>query len=142
MEDETHYCYMIYTTDGSHTYVGATNDPVRRLRQHNKEIAGGAKATSIQCNRGLSWVLGCYITNIPEWRSALQIEWRWKQIGRVQFRQIKDPIERRLYALKKLLSLEKPTSHSIPYDSYPSGVPIIKWENEECKRIYDSIVIT
>ena len=142
MQDSVHCCYMIHTTDGRHTYIGATNDPFRRLRQHNQEIAGGAKATSIQCNKGLSWVLGCYITNLPEWRTALQIEWRWKQLGRTQFRHIKDPIERRLHALKKLLSLEKPTSNSIPYESYPSGLPVIIWESEDCKRIYDSIDIT
>ena len=39
------YCYMLYT-DKNQTYIGATIDPDRRLRQHNKEISGGA---SIDC---------------------------------------------------------------------------------------------
>ena len=81
----SYYCYMLYTNDNLKTYVGATIDPERRLRQHNKEISGGARATGISVQQGLTWQRACYITGIPEWRSALQIEWRWKQIGRTQY---------------------------------------------------------
>jgi len=132
---------MLYTDDTLKTYVGATTDPDRRLRQHNKEISGGAKATSISVSKGLIWDRGCYIKGIPEWRSALQIEWRWKQIGRTQYKHIKNPIHRRLYSLKRLLSLEKPTEKAIPYEAYPSGPPEIIWDSDELKMIYDKIVI-
>jgi structure-specific endonuclease subunit SLX1 len=91
------FCYLLYTNDMSKTYVGATTDPDRRLRQHNKEISGGAKATGISVQQGLIWERVCYIKGIPEWRSALQIEWRWKQIGRTQYKHIKNPIHRRFY---------------------------------------------
>ena len=134
------YCYMLYTEEGQ-TYIGATVDPDRRLRQHNKEISGGARATGIRVEQGLIWKRACYITNIPEWRSALQIEWRWKQIGRTQYKHIKNPIQRRLHSLKKLLSLEKPTEKGIPYDAYPSGPPQIVWDSEELKNMYNSILI-
>ena len=134
------YCYMLYTEE-SQTYIGATVDLNRRLRQHNKEISGGAKATSMRVMQGLSWKRACYITNIPEWRSALQIEWRWKQLGRTQYKHIRNPVERRLYSLKQLLSLEKPTEKSIPYDAYPSGCPQIIWESEELKKMYNCINI-
>lgn len=134
------YCYLLYT-DSNQTYVGATVDPDRRLRQHNKEISGGARATGIRVEQGLIWKRACYITNIPEWRSALQIEWRWKQLGRTQFKHIKNPIDRRLYSLKKLLSLEKPTEKGIPYEAYPSGPPSIIWDSDEFKIKYDSINI-
>ena len=134
------YCYMLYT-DKNQTYIGATIDPNRRLRQHNKEISGGARATGIRVAEGLTWKRGCYITGILEWRSALQIEWRWKQLGRTQFKHIKNPIHRRLYSLKKLLSLEKPTEKSIPYESYPSGPPEIILDSDEFKTIYESINI-
>ena len=134
------YCYLLYTDQGQ-TYVGATVDPDRRLRQHNKEISGGARATGIRVEQGLNWSRACYITNIPEWRSALQIEWRWKQLGRTQFKHIKNPIERRLYSLKKLLSLEKPTEKGIPYDAYPSGPPQIVWDSDELKNRYDQIIL-
>lgn len=131
---------MLYTDSGQ-TYIGATVDPDRRLRQHNKEISGGAKATGIRVEQGLIWKRACYVTNIPEWRSALQIEWRWKQLGRTQFKHIKNPVERRLYCLKKLLSLEKPTEKGIPYEAYPSGPPNITWDSEELKNKYDLISI-
>jgi predicted GIY-YIG superfamily endonuclease len=134
------YCYLLYTDEGQ-TYVGATTEPDRRLRQHNKEISGGARATGIKVAQGLTWKRACYISGIPEWRSALQIEWRWKQLGRTQFKNIKKPIERRLYSLKRLLSLEKPTEKGIPYEAYPEGPPTIIWESEEFKNIYDKIGI-
>jgi len=131
------YCYLLYTDKGQ-TYVGATVDPDRRLRQHNKEISGGARATGIRVAQGLTWKRACYITNIPEWRSALQIEWRWKQLGRTQYKHIKNPIERRLRSLKTLLSLEKPTTNSIPYDAYPVR-PEIVWDSDELKNIFTAL---
>lgn len=134
------YCYLL-CTENEQTYVGATIDPDRRLRQHNKEISGGARATGIRVAQGLTWNRICYLENIPEWRTALQIEWRWKQLGRTQFKHIRNPIERRLYSLKKLLSLEKPTEKAIPYDAYPSGPPQIVWDSEEFKNKYDGIIL-
>ena len=134
----SYYCYLLYTNK-KHTYVGATIDIDHRLRQHNGELVGGAKYTKIQIQKGLSWNRICYLTNIPEWRSALQIEWKWKQLGRTEYKNIRDPIHRRLHSLKKLLSLEKPTLTSIPYDAYPSGLPQIIWEVDEYKQYYESL---
>jgi structure-specific endonuclease subunit SLX1 len=132
---------MLYTDDLSKTYVGATTEPDRRLRQHNKEISGGAKATGISVQQGLTLKRACYIKGIPEWRSALQIEWRWKQLGRTLYKHIRNPIHRRLYSLKKLLSLDKPTEMAIPYEAYPTGPPEIIWESDELKNIYNSLDI-
>jgi predicted GIY-YIG superfamily endonuclease len=129
---------MLYTDEG-HTYIGATVDPDRRLRQHNKEISGGARATGIRVNQGLEWKRACYIENIPEWRSALQIEWKWKHLGKTKFKHIRNPIHRRLHSLKELLSIDKPTANSIPYDAYPSGVPTIIWDNDEFCKVFESI---
>jgi predicted GIY-YIG superfamily endonuclease len=131
---------MLYT-DERQTYIGATKDVDRRLRQHNGEIVGGARATGIRVSQGLIWKRACYIKNIPDWRSALQIEWRWKQLGRTRFKGTRDPIARRLKSLKYLLhTLEKPTSESIPYSMYSTGPPEIVWESEEFKTQFEEIV--
>jgi len=132
------YCYFLYTDEGQ-TYIGATVDPDRRLRQHNQEIVGGARATGIRVAQGLTWKRACYITNLPEWRTALQIEWRWKQLGRTQFKHIRNPIDRRLSSLRFLLSLEKPTSKGIPYAAYPDGPPVIVWDSNEMKQRYEAL---
>ena len=123
------YCYLLSTRSGNNTYVGATTDPDRRLEQHNGKKAGGARATSIQVARGEEWRRICAIEGIPEWRSALQIEWRWKQLSRKETS--KDPMTRRLRALCVLFELEKPTTAAIPYEAYPEGIPCIVWESEQ-----------
>lgn len=132
------YCYLLYTDMGQ-TYVGATVDPDRRLRQHNQELAGGAHATGIRVAQGLVWKRACYLTGIPEWRTALQIEWRWKQLGRTQCKSIRHPLERRLHSLKVLLALEKPTNKGIPYEAYPEGPPQIVWDSEELQQKYEAL---
>jgi putative endonuclease len=134
------YCYFLFT-ENNQTYIGSTTNLDRRLRQHNMELSGGAKYTSIKAKQGLTWNRACYLEGIPEWRSALQIEWRWKQLGRTQFKHIKNPIERRLYSLKRLLSMEKPTEKGIPYEAYPDGTPKIVWESDIFKTIYEEINI-
>jgi predicted GIY-YIG superfamily endonuclease len=132
------YCYLL-SLDDKYSYVGSTKDIDRRLRQHNGEIVGGAKYTTSHLENDKEWKRICYLTNIPEWKSALQIEWKWKQLSRTEYKSIRHPIIRRLYCLKKLLELEKPTSKSIPYDAYPNGPPIIIWEDEYYKEEYNKL---
>jgi predicted GIY-YIG superfamily endonuclease len=132
------YCYLLYTDEGQ-TYVGATVDPDRRLRQHNQEIVGGARATGMRVAQGQIWKRACYLTGIPEWRTALQIEWRWKQLGRTQCKSVRHPMDRRLQSLKTLLALEKPTSSAIPYEAYPEGPPVIVWDSELWKERYEAL---
>jgi predicted GIY-YIG superfamily endonuclease len=48
------YCYLLYT-DAGQTYVGATVDVARRLRQHKRKISGGARATGMRVDQGLDW---------------------------------------------------------------------------------------
>lgn len=51
------FCYILRNRDPRYrnmTYNGSTNDPIRRLRQHNEEISGGAKATHGKAGFGKS----------------------------------------------------------------------------------------
>ena len=87
---KTSYVYLLVSTKGA-TYVGATVDLNRRLRQHNKEIKGGAHATSAKVAKGETWRRHCYVSGFPNWSAALQFEWRWKQITRKQRKEHKEP---------------------------------------------------
>jgi structure-specific endonuclease subunit SLX1 len=113
------YVYFIESTHGS-TYIGATVNLDRRIRQHNKEIKGGAVATSNKVANGEAWSYVCYVENFPNYNEALKFEWRWKQISRKLHKTniYQSPKERRLDALKILLELDKPTSKAIPYSEW------------------------
>ena len=120
------YVYFIQSTSGS-TYIGATVNLDKRIRQHNKEIKGGATATSMKVNQGQVWSYVCYVENFPNWNEALKFEWRWKQISR-QIQKTKPtqkPIERRLKALEKLLKIDKPTSKAMLYSEWENPPKIV-----------------
>ena len=38
--------YLLINTCCNNTYIGMTNNKIRRLRQHNGELVGGAKYTT------------------------------------------------------------------------------------------------
>ena len=74
----TWFCYLLRNMNpkfSNLTYNGSTNDPKRRLRQHNGEIKGGARFTS-RCPGG--WEIYCLMSGFPDHVNALQCEWRWK----------------------------------------------------------------
>jgi len=127
------YVYLLHSTDNS-TYVGATVDLDRRLRQHNKIIKGGAHATSMKVNAGQIWERACYVEGFPDWQAALQFEWRWKQISRKLSNKL-FPLKRRMIALKELLSLNSSTSKAIPYSQWNTP-PNIIFESDIAKNFY------
>jgi len=114
------FVYLLVCSDNS-TYIGATVDLDHRLRQHNKEIKGGAHATSMKVLQGHTWIRVCHVANFPDWPAALQFEWRWKQLSRKRPISM-NPLTRRLEALTELLALEKPTSMAKPYSEW--AIPI------------------
>ena len=130
------FVYLLISSD-NYSYVGATVDLDRRLRQHNKEIKGGAHATSSRVKKGMIWKRMCHVCNFPTWSAALQFEWRWKHISRKLNNKIK-PIDRRMQALYKLLSLERSTSKAVPYCEWDK-LPDIIFEDDDCEKYYKNI---
>ena len=127
--DKKYYVYILESSDKASTYVGATINLDHRLRQHNKELVGGAHATSVKVAQGSSWRRVCHVQGFPDWSAALQFEWRLKQLSRklCQTKNVK-PIDRRIQALHQLLALERPTSKAKAYAEW-SAPPEIVWEN-------------
>jgi len=130
------FVYLLVSSDNA-TYVGATVDIERRLRQHNKEIKGGAHATGAKVNKGEIWVRACHVAGFPDWQAALQFEWRWKQLSRKLSTSL-FPLEKRMNALRQLLALERPTSKAIAYSEWPSP-PQVNLETQDAVFYYNKI---
>ena len=130
------FVYLLLSSPNRNaTYVGATVDLDRRLRQHNKEITGGAHATGIKVAKGETWIRVAHIEGFPDWQAALQFEWRWKQLTRKITINV-HPLYRRMMALKELLELERPTSKAKPYSEWPER-PKVVLEDEEAQKYYE-----
>ena len=127
------FVYLLVSSDNA-TYVGATVDLDRRLRQHNKEIKGGAHATGAKVSKGEIWTRACHVAGFPTWHAALQFEWRWKQLSR-KLPPNMFPLERRMKALKELLALERPTSKAVAYSEWLTP-PEVNLETEDSTKYY------
>ncbi len=72
-----YYCYIIRSINQdfiNSTYNGSTNNLIRRLKQHNGELVGGAKATK---GKG-PWVYIAIWEGFQTHNEALSCEWRIK----------------------------------------------------------------
>lgn len=127
------YVYLLLSSNGS-TYIGATINLNRRLDQHNKLLKGGAKATGNRVENGEMWVRMCHVKNFPDWQSALQFEWRWKQLSRKIYNK-QHPLKRRSDALKMLLNLERSTTKAIPFSEWEM-MPEVVCEDGEFRELF------
>lgn len=96
--------YVLYNTQSTCTYVGITNKPDRRIRQHNGELVGGAKYTKHKKGEGM-WKYYGWVKSIDgyimEKNIALSLEKRIQIFSRKM--KGKTPIERRLNTIEKLI---------------------------------------
>ncbi|RLM58167.1 structure-specific endonuclease subunit slx1-like [Panicum miliaceum] len=79
--------YLIASSRIPRTYVGVTTDFPRRLRQHNGELKGGAKAASA----GRPWNLACLVEGFVNRSEACEFEYKWKNISRKMARKRTEP---------------------------------------------------
>lgn len=128
------FVYLLLSSDNS-TYVGATVDLDRRLRQHNKEIKGGAFATGAKVMKGEIWIRAAHVEGFPDWQAALQFEWRWKQLTR-KISSVIHPLHRRMIALKQLIELERPTTKAKAYSEWTSP-PKVVLEDDDARKYYE-----
>jgi predicted GIY-YIG superfamily endonuclease len=107
---ESYYCYILKNDserDNRRTYVGFTNDPSRRIKQHNGIIKGGAKYTTAFGDH--KWTIYALVTGFPDKVNALQCEWRIKHPHNKK--QI-SAVDGRIKGLNDVLKLSQWTNNS------------------------------
>jgi len=104
--------YFLKSDISNCTYIGATNNFTKRLRQHNGEIGGGAKYTT--GNR--PWKCVFVISGLPDKISALCLEWRLKRNKKMKSI---GGLEKRIYNGFEVLNLEKFTKKCKPTSEIP-----------------------
>jgi predicted GIY-YIG superfamily endonuclease len=81
------HVYILYNDKDDGTYVGYTNNPAHRIRQHNTEIKGGARFTSAKVRtKQCKWeYLALIRFDTPQFNKnvALSFEWQLKFEARI-----------------------------------------------------------
>ena len=110
---KVNFCYILFNNVNQKTYVGYTNNPSRRLRQHNGELSGRARYTKKVRETAplvLKWEFLALITSSNDdfnKNKALSLEWHIKHPnGRKQSKMCYGPKER-LIALCQVLTKDK-----------------------------------
>lgn len=101
--ENNYIVYLLHNSENPCTYIGSTNNPMRRIRQHNGELVGGARYTHRNKpeNDAGKWEYYGYIPGLDKHR-ALSIEKRIQ----IRSRKMKDrrAIDRRLRAIEQILA--------------------------------------
>lgn len=109
ISQDTWYCYILRNTQPQYkncTYNGSTNNPIRRLRQHNGIIKGGAVRTT---QKGGGWEIYALLSGFKDHKNALSAEWRIAHPSGKPGK--KSPefygMENRIKSLNQILALEQ-----------------------------------
>lgn len=97
--ENNYVVYLLINNCNNCTYIGSTNNSIRRLRQHNGELVGGAKYTKAMKKDG-EWLYYGTINNLTK-HLALSIEKKIQK--RTKKSKGKNPLERRINCINKLL---------------------------------------
>jgi predicted GIY-YIG superfamily endonuclease len=99
VQTKDYIVYLLHNTVNRFVYIGSTNNRIRRLRQHNGELVGGARYTHANKGPG-EWRFYGYVENLEK-RVALSIEKRIQIRARKM--KARDPLQRRLDAIREIL---------------------------------------
>ena len=130
------YCYIIKSTDPNNinkSYNGSTNNPIRRLRQHNGEITGGAYRTKI----GRPWIYYALLKGLPNHINTLQCEYaiRYPLSKKKKLPKYKG-ICGRIVGLNDTLKLDKWTKNS---NIYNKDIKLELWVLKEYINLIDNL---
>ena len=126
-------CYIIENKRSS--YVGITNNTEKRLRQHNSEISGGAKYTSL---KGPGWKYVCIINNLDK-ITSMQLEWAIKHEEPINASGICNRIKKMVSVLnKKRFTKKSPETSTLELQIEWYGTHIVK-DNSDCLNILERL---
>lgn len=73
-KSENWYVYVLVSESSGRTYVGSTNDPVRRIAQHNGLKPGGAKNTLAHRPWKIGAIYGTYANRSEAFKAEKQLK--------------------------------------------------------------------
>eukprot|EP00477_Mikrocytos_mackini_P001618 GAHX01001744.1.p1 GENE.GAHX01001744.1~~GAHX01001744.1.p1 ORF type:complete len:284 (-),score=49.58 GAHX01001744.1:461-1312(-) len=79
-----HCCYLLKSLKSSNktiNYIGYTNNPIKRLSQHNGLIIGGAKKTT----KHRPWEMLFFVEGFINEVMGLQFEWAWQHPNKTKY---------------------------------------------------------
>ena len=148
------FCYVLKNTKGNSksnaVYVGYTNRPDRRIRQHNGEISGGAKYTTRRCHplplsyspmlaplhsplfreeeKERSWEFAILVTSPDEAfdkKTAMSLEWYMKphrlyKIKTTRPSMARDAISKRIELMAYAITTNEKFTH-LKFEIYVKG---------------------
>ena len=138
------YCYILKNNHDLHinrTYNGFTNNPGRRIRQHNQDIKGGARYTKKFGNR--TWEIYAIVTGLPDKINALQCEWRIKHPDNKRSRNRRYNSPRgRIQGLNEVLKLNRWTNNStVDNNTFEMEVWIVNGYQDLLTDIPDNVTV-
>ncbi|KAG9292215.1 hypothetical protein G9A89_023935 [Geosiphon pyriformis] len=124
---EFYCCYLLRSLKEeyrNHVYIGTTPNPIRRLRQHNRELTMGAIKTG---PKG-PWEYVLLVYGFPSARAALQFEWNWQKQNTRHF-DSPSKKKRGAYLLSSKLETLRKLLNFVYFKKWPLKLRIVTDEN-------------